>query len=75
MTFKEYYLRLKAKERPPHPARQFILTIAEKTGRSHKTVRQWMSGIQMPGKESMSVISDITGIPLDELFPDDAEAV
>lgn len=71
MTIKEYYLTLKAKERPPHPARQFILTIAEKTGRSHKTVQQWLCGIQLPCKESMLIISDVTGIPLEELFPPD----
>lgn len=75
MTFKEYYLRLKAKERPPHPARQFILTIAEMTGRSHKTVQMWMSGIQMPKNESKMIISNITGIPLDELFPNNEEVV
>ncbi len=75
MTFKEYYLKLKTEERPPHPARQFILTIAAATGRSHKTVQQWISGIQMPGQDSMSRISDLTGIPLEELFPSDAEVM
>ena len=69
MTLKEYYQKLKTKERPPHPARQFILTIAAVTGRSHKTVQQWISGIQTPGKDSMLRISDLTGIPQEELFP------
>lgn len=69
MTFREYYLNLKAMERPPHPARQFILTIAEITGKSPKTVQQWMSGIQLPTEESKLLISNETGIPLEELFP------
>ncbi len=74
MTIKEYYRALKKKERPPHPARQFILTIAAATGRSHRTVQQWLCGIQMPGKESISIISSVTGIPPEELFPNEAEA-
>lgn len=69
MTIKEYYLDLKAQARPPHPARQFILTIAEKTGRSPKTIQQWLSGIQSPCHESKMIISEVTGIPLEELFP------
>lgn len=69
MTLNEYYLDLKAQERPLHPARRFILTIAEKTGRSPKTIQQWLSGIQMPCKDSMMIISNETGIPLEELFP------
>ena len=75
MTFKEYYLKLKQKERPPHPARQFILTIATLTGRSPKTIQQWMSGVQLPGKDSMLIISNETGIPLEELFPPDEKAL
>ncbi len=75
MTIKEYYRALKAKERPPHPARQFILTIAAATGRSHRTVEQWLCGIYMPGKECMDIISNVTGIPPEELFPAEAEGV
>lgn len=70
MTFREYYLELKEKERPPHPARAFILSIAEKTGRSPKTVQQWACGIQTPGRDVAILISQEIGIPLHKLFPD-----
>ncbi len=69
MTFKEYYQKLKEEKRPPHPARQFILTIAEMTGKTPKTIQQWMSGIYTPSRETQMIISDATGIPLDDLFP------
>lgn len=69
MTLKEYYGKLKKQKRPPHPAREFILTIAEKTGKSTKTIQQWMSGIYTPSRETQIIISDATGIPPDELFP------
>lgn len=69
MTLKEHYQRLKAKERPPHPARQFVLDIAAKTGKTPKTIQQWICGIYLPSKESMLIISEETGIPPEELFP------
>ena len=69
MTFKEYYQKLKQLERPLHPARQFILSIAEKTGKNPKTIQQWMSGVYTPSRETQIIISDATGIPLDDLFP------
>lgn len=34
MTLKEHYISLKELEKPIHPAKQFILTIAEKTGKA-----------------------------------------
>lgn len=75
MTIREYYLKLKAKERPPHPAKQFVLTIAAATGKSPKTIRQWLSGVQVPAKESMLIISSETGIPMEELFPPEEAVV
>lgn len=69
MTLREHYQSLKEQQRPPHPARQFILTIAEKTGRSTRTVQQWLSGQQEPDHGSKIVISNEVGIPPEELFP------
>lgn len=69
MTLKEHYQRLKEKERPPHPARQFILNIAAKTGKTPKTIQQWICGIYLPSRESILIISEETGIPPEELFP------
>ncbi|MCM1490479.1 MAG: replication/maintenance protein RepL [Muribaculum sp.] len=69
MTLKEHYNSLRELERPLHPAKQFIYTIAEKTGRSHKTVQQWISGIQEPNDDLKVIISGVVGIPPEELFP------
>lgn len=69
MTFKEYYLKLKEQKRPLHPAREFILTIAKITGKTPKTIQQWMSGVYTPSHETQMIISDATGIPLEDLFP------
>lgn len=68
MNLKEYYQKLKSAERIPTPARQFILTIAAKTGKSPKTIQQWLCGAQYPGEESIRIISEETGIPAEELF-------
>ena len=69
MTFKEFYQQLRAMERPLHPARQFILTLSQKTGKTPKTIQQWMSGVYTPSPESKLIISEETGIPIEELFP------
>ena len=69
MTLKEHYISLKELEKPIHPAKQFILTIAEKTGKSTRTVQQWISGIQKPDQKSILLISNELGIPPEELFP------
>lgn len=69
MTFREHYYMLKKLERPIHPAKEFILMIAEKTGKKPATVQQWVCGIQTPGEETQTIISNIIGIPKEELFP------
>lgn len=69
MTLKEHYDNLRELERPMHPAKQFLMTISEKTGRSFKTVQQWISGIQEPDQSIKIIISKEVGIPPEELFP------
>ncbi|MBO5445372.1 MAG: helix-turn-helix transcriptional regulator [Muribaculaceae bacterium] len=69
MNFKEYYKKLKDAKKPPSPAQQFIITLSAKTGKSQKTVRQWLSGIQIPSGDAKRIISEETGIPAEELFP------
>lgn len=69
MNFKEYYKKLKDAKKPLSPARQFILVLAKKTGKSPRTIEQWIYGIQSPGEDSIRIISEETGIPAEELFP------
>lgn len=69
MTLREYYQKLKQRQRPLHPAQQFLLNLANKTGRSPKTIQQWLSGIQTPDPTVRQIISEEVGLKPDELFP------
>lgn len=69
MTFREYYQKLKSHPRPPHPARAFILEVAERTGRSPKTISNWISGMQDPPVEIRAELSEWLGMEEKELFP------
>jgi len=68
MTLKELYQQ--AKEQPS-PAQVFIAEIAEATCRELSTVRQWLSGVQVPNAKAKERISAIINVPVDELFPAD----
>lgn len=66
MTLKEFYLIEKEK---PTPAQILVRKIADATCREETTVRQWLSGIQLPNMKARERIADIIGLPADELFP------
>ena len=67
-TFKDLYLREKAK---PTPAQVFISEIAELTRRSVATVRAWISGCQVPDDLAKLQIAKRYGIDINDLFPKD----
>lgn len=52
-----------------HPAKAFILQVAEITGKRPKTICQWLSGVQLPTMSDKQKISDALGISSEELFP------
>ncbi|MBD5172882.1 MAG: hypothetical protein HDT02_06680 [Bacteroidales bacterium] len=66
MTLKEFYLIEKQK---PTPAQQLVSKIADATCREEATVRQWLSGVQLPNQKARERIAQIVGLPVDELFP------
>lgn len=66
MTFKELYLREKDK---PTPAQSFIEDVAELTGRSTTTIRQWLSGAQTPEINTQKLIAAKYKVSLETLFP------
>ena len=66
MTLKEFYLIEKEK---PTPAQVLVRKIADATCREEATVRQWLSGTQVPNQKARERIADIVGLPVDELFP------
>lgn len=66
MTFKELYQQTKEQ---PSPAQVFIREIADATCREESTVRQWLSGTQVPNAKAKERIAEILDKPVSELFP------
>lgn len=70
MTLREHYKKLRKLQRPPHPAKAFIEEISRMTGRSQKTICQWLCGSQHPPKMICSQLGEYLGVPPEELFPE-----
>lgn len=68
MTFKELYQQTKEQ---PNPAQVFIREIADATCREESTVRQWLSGTQVPNAKAKERIAAVLGKDVNELFPPD----
>lgn len=68
-TFLQYYKNLRARPRPLTTAQQFIQDLMIVTGKTEKTVRQWVYGCQQPSEEDKDIISRMLQIPTTELFP------
>lgn len=68
MTFKELYQQTKEQ---PNPAQVFIREIADATCREESTVRQWLSGTQVPNAKAKERIAMVLGKTVGELFPID----
>ena len=68
MTFKELYHQTKEQ---PNPAQVFIREIADATCREESTVRQWLSGTQVPNAKAKERIAMVLGKTVGELFPMD----
>lgn len=66
MTFKEFYQQTKEQL---SPAQVFIREIADATCREESTVRQWLSGTQVPNAKAKERIAEILHNPVSELFP------
>lgn len=67
MTFKELYQQTKEQ---PNPSQLFIREIADATCREESTVRQWLSGTQVPNAKAKERIAAVLRVPVEELFPD-----
>ncbi len=66
MTFKELYQQTKEQ---PTPSQVFIREVADATCREESTVRQWLSGTQVPNAKAKERIAVILHKPVSELFP------
>lgn len=67
MTFRERYQQTKEQ---PNPSQLFIREIADATCREESTVRQWLSGTQVPNAKAKERIAAVLCVSVDELFPD-----
>lgn len=67
MTLKEYYQSLE--HRPITPKQQLRKSLMDAFGVTEMTISRWM-GRDIPPKDKWDKISDIVGIPVEELFAD-----
>lgn len=72
MTLKNYYQSLKF-ERPKSPQTLLIEKIAEECDVTTQTAHRWVLGYVTPAKLYRLKIAEITGKPVNELFPNEEE--
>lgn len=65
MTLKEYYQALE--HRPMTPKQQLRKRLMDAFGVTEMTISRWVGG-DIPPKDKWDKISEITGIPVEELF-------
>lgn len=68
MTLRSYYKNL---PEPTHPKKELIKSIATKCGVTETTARNWiMYGFRPDNPDHVQIISEITGIPAENLWND-----
>lgn len=70
-TFSELYAELDGAETPKQ---RFRREVAEATGKKEQTVKQWLSGSQIPTRETIEMIADLLDADPDYLFKDRKES-
>lgn len=69
-TFKELY---RERMEMPTPAQMFVSEVARITHRSEQTIRQWLSGTQVPDLLARETIAGYFRVDADGLFPPGGE--
>lgn len=67
MVLKDYYKELGKKSTPQKEFREMV---ASTCGVSVMTVFRWLSGEVVPDKLKREKVAEVTGLPVEELFPD-----
>lgn len=67
MTLKDYYNNLPEMDAPKA---NFRRTLASECGVAPMTVFRWLAGDVIPDKLKREKVAEITGQPVNELFPD-----
>lgn len=70
-TFSELYSELDGAETPKQ---RFRREVAEATGKKEQTIKQWLSGSQIPTRETIEMIADLLDADPDYLFKDRKES-
>lgn len=68
--FTELYAELNGAETPKQ---RFRREVAEATGKKDQTVKQWLSGSQIPTRETIEIIADLLDADPDYLFDNKKE--
>lgn len=63
LTFSDYYQELRKE------SLKFVASIMKATGKSERTVYNWIKGSNLPKKKDRETISVLLNIPQDILFP------
>jgi transcriptional regulator with XRE-family HTH domain len=66
MTLKDYYNNLPDSI---NPRREFREHLAKECGVSVITLYRWLSGEITPDKLKMEKVAEVTGVPAEDLFP------
>jgi transcriptional regulator with XRE-family HTH domain len=66
MALKEYYEKIGERSTPK---KEFRETIARECGVTEMTVFRWLSGEVLPDKLKREKIAEISGLTVEELFP------
>jgi transcriptional regulator with XRE-family HTH domain len=66
MTLKEYYDKV---GESPNPKQGFRMKVSEACDVTEMTVYRWLSGEIIPEKLKREKLSEITGLPVEQLFP------
>jgi transcriptional regulator with XRE-family HTH domain len=72
MTLVNYYQNLE--DRPETPKQRVRKALMEAFGVTEMTVSRWVNGYIVPARDKWEKISEITGIPVEELFPNKVES-
>lgn len=66
MTLRGYYDSLPSSS---HPKTEFVNDIAQRTGVSTATVRNWIAyGMRPNNPDHVQILSEVTGIPVEDLW-------
>lgn len=71
VSLKDYYQNLE--HRPMTPKQKLRKELMDAFGVTEMSVSRWLNGSEIPARDKWEKISEITDIPVEDLFPDTGE--